>query len=471
MEMNPLNRMVRHLRRGTAPHDGADLADGALLECYRTGRDEAAFEALVRRHGPMVLGVCRRILRNEADAEDAFQATFLVLVRKARSIRQTNLVANWLYGVAHNTALKAKAMNGKRRAKEHEAGMLGKPGAAKEVWWQVQMLVDEGLSRLADKYRVPIVLCDLEGRTIQEAARHLGWPPGTVATRLTRGRALLARRLSGTGLKLSAVALAAVLSQGAAAASVPAPLLSATVKAANVFAAGTTTATGVISASVAALTQGVLHAMLLSKIKAISATLLLVGVLGTGVGASILAGQTPPDEPAAAQPAGAQKRTRPKADAPVLPPARQAEPAKGDAKADALKRQVEELKDQVARLREMIVVLEEKLATSQTKEKKQSVVPPAPKTQVKIFALRNAECQEIAMTLTQLLQPLDGGGGFRNAPAPLRSPRIATHQSSNSVLVQGTEEDLEMVEGIISRLDELPAAPKKKTAIGEGKKS
>src|SRR5262249_23467048 len=148
-------------------------------------------------------GVCRRVLRNEADAEDAFQATFLVLVRKARSIRSRDLVGNFLYGVAHNTALKAKVMNRTRRIKEREAGTVPRPGAVEEVWVQVQALLDEELGRLPDRYRVPIVLCELEGRTIKGAALELGWPQGTVATRLARGRALLARRLAERGLALS----------------------------------------------------------------------------------------------------------------------------------------------------------------------------------------------------------------------------------------------------------------------------
>jgi RNA polymerase sigma factor (sigma-70 family) len=177
-----LNRVIEHLRQAAARQHGAGLADGDLLERYIDRRDEAAFEVLLRRHGPMVLGVCRRILRNEAGAEDAFQATFLVLVRKANSIRPRGMVSNWLFGVARNTALKAKAMIHKRRVKEREASTLPKSAAAEEVWRQVQGLLDEELGRLPDKYRVSIVLCDLEGKTIREAARHLGWPQGTVAT-------------------------------------------------------------------------------------------------------------------------------------------------------------------------------------------------------------------------------------------------------------------------------------------------
>src|SRR6188474_1241274 len=128
-----LSGLIQHLRRTALVQDEAALTDAELLAAFVARRDQAAFAALVRRHGPMVLGVCRRILRNEADAEDAFQATFLVLVRKAGSVRPGAMVGNWLYGVAHNTALKARAMNRKRRRKERDAGRLSRPEAAEEV--------------------------------------------------------------------------------------------------------------------------------------------------------------------------------------------------------------------------------------------------------------------------------------------------------------------------------------------------
>src|SRR5262249_33813498 len=153
--------------------------------------------------GPMVLGVCRRVLRHEADAEDAFQATFLVLVRKASSVRPRGMVGNWLYGVAHNTARDGKAMNLRRRQKEREVGTMPKQ-APPEAWGELQARLDLELAALPEQSRAPIVLCDLEGKTLREAARQLGWPQGTVATRLTRGRALLARRLARSGLSLSA---------------------------------------------------------------------------------------------------------------------------------------------------------------------------------------------------------------------------------------------------------------------------
>jgi len=280
-----MNRVIWHLRRAALRQDGAGLTDGELLEQYVTRRDEAAFEALVRRHGPMVLGVCRRVLRNGADAEDAFQATFLVFVRKAASIRSRGTVSNWLYGVAHNTALKAKAMNRKRHVKEREAGTVPKHEARAEVWQEVQSLLDAELSKLADKYRVPIVLCDLEGKTIKEAARHLGWPQGTVATRLTRGRAQLAKRLTKHGLTLSGGVVAAVLSQRAASSNVPIELIASTTKAASsVAATGQVAAAGVVSTKVAALTEGMMKAMLLTKLRFVTTLVLALVPIGVGWG-------------------------------------------------------------------------------------------------------------------------------------------------------------------------------------------
>ncbi|HJT77964.1 MAG TPA: sigma-70 family RNA polymerase sigma factor, partial [Gemmataceae bacterium] len=211
MTKKTANGIAAFLARLGRAADGAGLPDAALLERYLACRDEAAFAALVRRHGPMVFGVCRRVLSNEADAEDAFQATFLVLATKAASIRPRGMVGNWLYGVARNIALKAKAMTRKRRTKERDAGARTAPVTKGPDSGGIMEFLDVELAALPDHYRLPILLHDLEGRTIREVASHLGWPQGTVATRLARGRAILARRLARYGLGLSGGALAAVL--------------------------------------------------------------------------------------------------------------------------------------------------------------------------------------------------------------------------------------------------------------------
>ena len=180
------------------------MTDGQILECFITRRDEAAFEALVRRHGPMVLGVCRRILRNTHDAEDAFQATFLVLARKAPSIGQRELVGNWLYGAAYRAALEAKAA--RRRVRERQVSAMPEPEAAAEAqdWVDLRPVLDQELSRLPDKYRVPVALCDLQGRTRRDVARQLGIPAGTLSGRLATARRVLASRLARVGVALSA---------------------------------------------------------------------------------------------------------------------------------------------------------------------------------------------------------------------------------------------------------------------------
>src|SRR5271170_4507596 len=198
MTISRLNSVLHHLRDGLAT---IGPSDGQLLERFLARRDENAFDALVRRHGPMVLGVCRRVLRNSHDAEDAFQATFLVLVRKAASIALRDLLANWLYGVAHQTALKARATAARRKQRERQVAEMPETAVAKENLWQdLQPLLDEALSRLPDKYRRVIVLCDLEGKTRKEAAQQLVCPEGTVAGRLARARAMLARRLAQRGV-------------------------------------------------------------------------------------------------------------------------------------------------------------------------------------------------------------------------------------------------------------------------------
>jgi RNA polymerase sigma factor (sigma-70 family) len=283
MATGQTSEVLQHLRRSVLLRDGAGLTDGQLLEDYLSRRDEAALAALVRRHGAMVWGVCRRVLHNHHDAEDAFQATFLVLVRKADSIVPREMVANWLYGVAHQTALKARATTARRRARERQVMEMPEPAVTEpELWHDLQPLLDRELSRLPDKYRIAIVLCDLEGRTRKEAARQLGVPEGTLAARLARARVRLAKRLARHGLAVSGGTLAAVLAQNAASASAPTSVVFSTIKAVSVYVAGPA-APGVISLEVAALTEGVLKTMSLTRFEIALAVLLVFAVLGAGV--------------------------------------------------------------------------------------------------------------------------------------------------------------------------------------------
>ncbi len=307
MATGQMSGVLQHFRRAALLRDGDGISDGRLLERFLTRRDEAAFEALVRRHGPMVLGVCRRVLGNEHDAEDAFQATFFVLVRKAASLLPRENVGNWLYGVAYHTALKARSAAARRRVREAQVKDMPRRAAPTDDTGQDwRPLLDRELSRLPDRYREPVVLCDLEGKTRKEAARQLGVAEGTLSGRLTTARRKLAARLARRGLTLSAGALAAVLSQNAASAGVPAPLVVSTVKAAALLAAGETAA-AVASVSVAAITEGVLKAMLMTKLKIAAVLLATICVLALGGGAlhqSLAA--TPANPQAASLPADAQ---------------------------------------------------------------------------------------------------------------------------------------------------------------------
>jgi RNA polymerase sigma factor (sigma-70 family) len=314
MAATPLQAVLHRLRRSWLRRDEAGLTDGELLECFIARRDEDAFAALVLRHGPMVLAVCRRVLRNEADAEDAFQATFLVLVKKAATVRPRGQVGNWLYGVAHTTALKARAMNTRRSAKEREAAARANLQVPAEDCPQSHALLDQELKALPDKYRAAIVLCELEGQSIKEAARQLGCPPGTVGARLTRGRRLLARRLARRGLALSAGGIAAMLARDATAAGVPPELTAATVTASMLFGAGGP-APGVISAPVAALTDGVLKTMLLTRLKLAAAVLLAV-VVAAGIGLLLLPARASEPLPSAK----AERPAAPEGDRPASEP-------------------------------------------------------------------------------------------------------------------------------------------------------
>jgi RNA polymerase sigma factor (sigma-70 family) len=295
-----MDTVIRHLRQAVLRQDGAGWTDGQLLAAFIDRKDEAAFEALVRRHGPMVFGLCRRVVRNHHDAEDAFQATFLVLARKASSVKPRERVASWLHGVALRTALKAKAMTAKRQGREKQVTQMPEPELSrKDSWRDLQPLIDQELNGLPENYRLPILLCDLEGKTIKEATQQLGWPQGTLAGRLARGRKLLAKRLANRGVVLSVGSLAAVLAQNGASAGVPTSLVSSTVKAAALIAARQATAAGVVPARVAALMEGVLKAMLLSKLKTRAVGLLLAALLIGAAGAiyQTQAAEQPKGEP------------------------------------------------------------------------------------------------------------------------------------------------------------------------------
>jgi RNA polymerase sigma factor (sigma-70 family) len=286
MATGVMGDVVKYLRQVSLPRGGCGPTDGQLLGAFVASRDEAAFGMLVRRHAGMVLGVCQRILGNVHDAEDAFQAAFLVLARKAASVIPREQVGNWLHGVALRAALEARARRARRRARERQVTDMPHPSAAPDVDWQeLHRLLDEALCRLPAKYRSGIILCDLEGRSRKEAARQLGVPEGTLSSRLATGRQMLARRLARHGITVPAVGLAAALAEQATAASVGPALLGAAARMA--LAAAGQTAAGFISAPVLTLSQGVIKTMLLHRLKLV--TVLLVGTLLGGLGAGVIA--------------------------------------------------------------------------------------------------------------------------------------------------------------------------------------
>jgi RNA polymerase sigma factor (sigma-70 family) len=280
-----LRTFLRCLRRVAAGPAGTAPTDGQLLERFLGQHDEAAFELLVWRHGPMVLNVCRRLLHHVEDAEDAFQATFLVFVRKAHAVSKREGVGGWLYRVAYRVALRAKAAAAKRARREKQtAAALTVDDGDGVVWRDLRPVLDEEINRLPENFRAAVVLCYLEGKSHEEAARQLGCAEGTVASRLSRARERLRGRLVRRGLVLSAGALAGTLVQHALPAPVSAALVDTTVTAATAFAAGQATAGGAVSAQSAALAEGVMKTMWVTKLKIAVAMALAAGVIGIGAG-------------------------------------------------------------------------------------------------------------------------------------------------------------------------------------------
>ncbi len=268
MPFRRLAQVLQDIRRKAIVSGTVPMTDAQLVEVFVVNGDEAGFEALVRRYGPMVFGVCRRILRQTQDAEDAFQATFLVLVRKAASLRRREAVGNWLFGVAVRTAMQARSRAARRRHKEAEVQAMPPEPSSAETAARLELhdQLDQELCRLPDKYRACVVLCDLMGRTKRQAAEELRCPEGTVSSRLARGRELLRKRLGHIDSAPGVVGGAGLFC-GPMLETVPAPLMSATVKVALLVVRGTIAAAGGLPAGVAAIYQGVMKSMLLSKLK------------------------------------------------------------------------------------------------------------------------------------------------------------------------------------------------------------
>jgi RNA polymerase sigma factor (sigma-70 family) len=280
----PLTYLLGRLRRLSSPPEPATDAD--LLDRFARLRDEEAFAALVSRHGPMVLGACRRVLGDAHAAEDACQAVFLVLARKAGSVRQPDALAGWLYGVAYRVALKAR---GRRRGWSHESlACIPEPAdrrpdpLAELTARDLLAVLEQEVQQLPEPYRLPVVLCCLEGLSQEETAQRLGCTPASLRGRLERGRKRLHERLRRRGLSLSAALGVAETARGAAV-GVPGSLVSMMVWGALAFTAGTDSAAGV-SPRVVALARGGLQTMSLAKLRVALVVLAIVGLAGAGGG-------------------------------------------------------------------------------------------------------------------------------------------------------------------------------------------
>jgi RNA polymerase sigma factor (sigma-70 family) len=280
MPRNRLNAVVDFIHRFAV--DGP--SDRELLECFTRRRDEDAFACLIRRHGPLVLGLCRRLLCREQDAEDVFQATFLVLARKAASIHKHEALGSWLHGVAMRLALRARADTFRRRW--HERQVMDVPvhdPVPEFIWDDLRRVLDEEIHCLPRKYRDPFVLCHLQGKTNPQAAQELGCPVGTVLSRLARARELLRQRLIRRGVSLCTGLLLSALAENATSAAVPITYVDKTMKAAMVFAAARRAVGGVVSVQAAALAEGVLKTMFITNVRIVTGVVLLAGVIATSV--------------------------------------------------------------------------------------------------------------------------------------------------------------------------------------------
>ncbi len=282
MATHPWNTLTHYLRRLVGDPDMAGQSDRQLLQRFAEQHDESAFTLLVEQHGPMVLRVCQRLLHDHQEAEDAFQATFCALARRAGAVAWETSAANWLYTVAIRAAERARKSAARRREHEQEAAVMRSPTAPSDPPdCDLPAMLDVELQHLPEKYRAPLVLCYLQGQSNEEAARQLGWPKGTVQGRLARAKEMLRNRLLRRGIAVSAGAFASVLDSPVAQAALPAGLLQTTVQTSIRFAVSQAT-TAVVPAAVAELAKGVLRTMWITKLKI--AAVLILGLFGIGAG-------------------------------------------------------------------------------------------------------------------------------------------------------------------------------------------
>lgn len=285
MPKSQFTTVFRHIRKAIGLAGAEELPDAQLLDRFVLRQDDTAFEQLIQRYGPMVLGACRRILVDPNDADDAFQATFLVLVRRAATLDQRAPLGSWLYGVALRVALKSRAAAARRRERTKQASIMSPDDPTADLAGnEVRSVLDEELQQLPEKFRAPLILCYLVGKTNQEAARELGCPPGSMGWRLDRARTLLRDRLVRRGIGLPAVALAGLLGEQTQAA-VPVPLAAATLQNAALLVAGL--ALPAAQAHVLNLAEGVLRTMLIQKLmRTVAVMSFLIALIAVPLGAA-----------------------------------------------------------------------------------------------------------------------------------------------------------------------------------------
>jgi RNA polymerase sigma factor (sigma-70 family) len=310
MARETVTHLLRYVHQLVGGRDVAEHRDSDLLERFVAQKDQAAFAVLVQRHGPLVLGVCRRVLANPHDADDAFQATFLVLARKAAEITRRDSLGGWLYEVAYHAALRTRSNAIRRRTLEQQAPVMIPNDRCSDCFsetdrQEVCTVIDEELQQLPRKFRRPLVLCYLQGKTNTEAAQELGWPAGSMSRLLAQGRELLRKRLIRRGVAPVVAGAALTTVQGAASASIPSALADTTAQAASLFVAGPSSASQGISAEAARAAESVLHAMTVGKLKLAAVGFLAVCLLGMGTGAAVYYAADPPAPPEQPRPVAA----------------------------------------------------------------------------------------------------------------------------------------------------------------------